>query len=107
MPELGALRIMMAASCSGRSSISTDGEPSTPARYTNRDGFATLRGVFFGEEIAELERDAGRLFQRTDLIDSDNIRCRWQNHVETGECRFDCFDRVAYLSYNAFNDGGE
>jgi 2-aminoethylphosphonate dioxygenase len=64
----------------------------------HRDGFVTLGGVFSGEEIAELERDAGRLFQRTDLIDSDNIRCRWQNHVETGECRFDCFDPVIDLS---------
>jgi 2-aminoethylphosphonate dioxygenase len=64
----------------------------------HRDGFATLRGVFSKEEIAELERDAGRLIQRTDLIDSDNIRCRWQNHVETGECRFDCFDPVIDLS---------
>ena len=35
---------------------------------------------------------------RTDLIDTDNIRCRWQNHVETGECRFDCFDPVIDLS---------
>ena len=34
----------------------------------------------------------------TDLIDTNNIRCRWQNHVETGECRFDCFDPVIDLS---------
>jgi hypothetical protein len=31
------------------------------------------------------------------LTDSDNIRCRWQNHIETGECRFDCFDPVIDL----------
>ena len=36
--------------------------------------------------------------QRTDLIDTNNIRCRWQNDVETGECRFDCFDPVIDLS---------
>src|SRR5258708_31573592 len=50
------------------------------------------------EEVSDLAIQARRLFQRTDLIDSDNIRCRWQNHVETGECRFDCFDPVIDLS---------
>ena len=34
------------------------------------------------------------MFPRADLIDSDNIRCRWQNQSETKECRFDCFDPV-------------
>ncbi len=63
-----------------------------------RDGFVRLRAVFLPEEVAELRSEADRLFQRADLIDSDNIRCRWQNHVETGECRFDCFDPVIDLS---------
>lgn len=44
--------------------------------------------------MQELRREANRLLQRADLMDSDNIRCRWQNHVDTGECRFDCFDPV-------------
>ena len=48
--------------------------------------------------IMELQEESVRLFQRRDLIDSDNIRCRWQNHVETGECLFDCFDPVIDLS---------
>lgn len=63
-----------------------------------RDGYLVLRGVFPGEEMAALGVEAERLFQRKDLIDSDNIRCRWQNHAETGECRFDCFDPVIDLS---------
>jgi ectoine hydroxylase-related dioxygenase (phytanoyl-CoA dioxygenase family) len=64
----------------------------------HRDGFVKVRAVFSPEEVNELQREADQLFQRTDLIDSDNIRCRWQNHVETGECRFDCFDPVIDLS---------
>src|SRR5215510_11226791 len=35
---------------------------------------------------------------RAELIDKQNIRCRWQNHCDTGECRFDCFDPVIDLS---------
>jgi len=62
------------------------------------DGFVTVRKVLTPEEIATLQAEAARLFERNDLIDSDNIRCRWQNHSETGECRFDCFDPVIDLS---------
>ena len=29
-----------------------------------------------------------------ELIDTANIRCRWQDHATTGECLFDCFDPV-------------
>ena len=61
-------------------------------------GFIIVRGVFSRDEIAELDTEARRLFQLTDLIDSDNIRCRWQNCEATGECRFDCFDPVIDLS---------
>ena len=62
------------------------------------NGFAKVPAIFSPEEVSALRSEAGRLFERTDLIDSDNIRCRWQNHVETGECRFDCFDPVIDLS---------
>jgi len=64
----------------------------------HRDGFVKVPAVFSAEEIVELREEAALLLQRTDLIDMDNIRCRWQNHVETGECRFDCFDPVIDLS---------
>jgi len=57
-----------------------------------------MRRVFSGDEIQLLQRDPDRLLQHFDLIDSANIRCRWQNHVETGECRFDCFDPVIDFS---------
>ena len=38
-----------------------------------------LRGVFNGTEIAELADEAHRLLERKDLMDPDNIRCRWQD----------------------------
>jgi hypothetical protein len=62
------------------------------------DGFLIVRGVFSADEISALADEAERLYGRSDLIDSDNIRCRWQNHFQTGECRFDCFDPVIDLS---------
>jgi hypothetical protein len=62
------------------------------------DGFLIVRGVFTADEISALDAEAERLSRLGDLIDSDNIRCRWQNHFETGECRFDCFDPVIDLS---------
>jgi ectoine hydroxylase-related dioxygenase (phytanoyl-CoA dioxygenase family) len=62
------------------------------------DGYLVVRQVFAADEIAELSAEADRLRQRSDLIDTDNIRCRWQNDVNTGECRFDCFDPVIDLS---------
>jgi hypothetical protein len=67
------------------------------AQYAS-DGFTILPGVFSSDEIDALRVEADRLFRRSDLIDTDNIRCRWQNHFQTGECRFDCFDPVIDLS---------
>jgi ectoine hydroxylase-related dioxygenase (phytanoyl-CoA dioxygenase family) len=66
-------------------------------RY-HADGFLVVRQVFSADWIAELDAEARRLRDRTDLIDPDNIRCRWQDDVNTGECRFDCFDPVIDLS---------
>src|SRR5262245_28910008 len=71
--------------------------PEKIATYRH-DGFIIVHDVFTREEVEELDAEAGRLLKRADLIDSDNIRCRWQNCVTTGECRFDCFDPVIDLS---------
>ena len=62
------------------------------------DGFLVCREVFTIEEAAAMASEAERLLGRKDLIDPDNIRCRWQNHASTGECRFDCFDPVIDIS---------
>src|SRR5712675_1932640 len=72
-------------------------DTSLAARY-QAEGFIVARQVFSAAEIADLDAEALRLRQRTDLIDADNIRCRWQNDATTGECRFDCFDPVIDLS---------
>ena len=66
-------------------------------RY-HADGSLIVHQVISPSEVAALAKEAERLMERTDLIDTDNIRCRWQNHFETGECRFDCFDPVLDLS---------
>ncbi|MEO8165612.1 MAG: hypothetical protein ABI619_09465, partial [Betaproteobacteria bacterium] len=61
------------------------------------NGFVIARQLFTYEEIAELSEAANAVLGRRDLIDQQNLRCRWQNHHETGECRFDCFDPVIDL----------
>lgn len=61
------------------------------------EGYVIIRGMFSIDEIAELSEAANALFGRRDLIDHSNLRCRWQNHYETEECRFDCFDPVIDL----------
>src|SRR5262245_11018221 len=70
----------------------------TQKKRYHHDGFTIVRSVFTREEINQLETEAQHLLERTDLIDSDNIRCRWQNCVATGAGRFDCFDPVIDLS---------
>jgi 2-aminoethylphosphonate dioxygenase len=63
-------------------------------RSYHEKGYLIVREVFSAEEIAALAAEAESLVTRSDLIDKQNIRCRWQDHAETGECRFDCFDPV-------------
>jgi len=63
-------------------------------RSYHETGFLIVRGLFSREEMQSLALEAESLFQRSELIDAKNIRCRWQNQAETGECRFDCFDPV-------------
>src|SRR5262245_16255767 len=58
------------------------------------DGYLILRGIFSPDEISALADEAETLFTRRELIDTQNIRCRWQDHAVTRECRFDCFDPV-------------
>jgi ectoine hydroxylase-related dioxygenase (phytanoyl-CoA dioxygenase family) len=72
----------------------------TPEQLTRyqEDGFIVLRNVFSSDEIKTLDDEANALWWRKDLIDKDNMRCRWKNHVETGECTFECFDPVIDIS---------
>ena len=70
---------------------------SDPVRDYHQNGFGIVRGLFSPEEIAALDDEAHRLVKRTDLIDTNNLRCRWQDDVDTGACVFDAFDPVIDL----------
>src|SRR5262245_17667777 len=61
-------------------------------------GFAVVPGVLDAAEVEALVAEAERLRALGPLIHTDNIRCRWADAVDTGECRFDCFDPVIDLS---------
>lgn len=62
--------------------------------HYHEDGFLIVREVFTPDEVAALAAEADTLVGRKELIDTQNIRCRWQDHVETKQCTFDCFDPV-------------
>ncbi|HMF16137.1 MAG TPA: phytanoyl-CoA dioxygenase family protein [Gemmataceae bacterium] len=61
-------------------------------------GYVIVRQVFAQAEIWEALEEAERLVQRRDLIASENLRCRWQPHVKTQECLFECFDPIIDIS---------
>jgi ectoine hydroxylase-related dioxygenase (phytanoyl-CoA dioxygenase family) len=63
-------------------------------QFYRDQGYLIVREVFNADEIAALATEADTLLGRAELIDKQNIRCRWQDHAQTGECRFDCFDPV-------------
>src|SRR5579871_5314264 len=62
------------------------------------DGYVILRGLFHPAEMAVASMEADRLLSRTDLMVTENIRCRWQPHCESGDCLFETFDPFADLS---------
>ena len=60
-----------------------------------RDGFVVVRSLFDPATVAEASAEADRLladFAR--LKSTQNLRCRWQTNVMTGECTFETFDPV-------------
>lgn len=67
------------------------------AQYED-NGFLIVRGLFHPLEMAMVSMEADRLLTRADLLDTANIRCRWQPHCETGECLFETFDPVIDLA---------
>src|ERR1700722_1245206 len=70
---------------------------STQLRHFEKHGYLIVRRVLSAADITELAAEADELACRTELIDTNNIRCRWQNHVDTGECLFECLDPVIDL----------
>jgi hypothetical protein len=63
-----------------------------------RDGYLIVRSLFGVAEIALAALEAEVLLGRRELIHTDNIRCRWQPHVDTNECLFETFDPVIDLA---------
>jgi hypothetical protein len=61
-------------------------------------GFLIVRGLFTPEEIAAVAAEAETLVARQDLIDTRNLRCRWQPRCQDGECLFETFDPVIDLA---------
>lgn len=65
----------------------------------DQDGFVVVRGLFPPRVMAEAWAEADALPERyKTLISVRNLRCRWQNNVETGECTFETFDPVIDMS---------
>jgi hypothetical protein len=61
-------------------------------------GYLIVRGLFAAAEMARVATEADTLLGRTDLIHTDNLRCRWQPDVETDACLFETFDPVIDLA---------
>jgi 2-aminoethylphosphonate dioxygenase len=76
----------------GRSALSADAR-----RQYDQDGFVVVRGVLKADEVSRLAAAADRLLDRTDLIDQQNLRCRYQGNCAGGECLFETFDPVIDL----------
>jgi hypothetical protein len=64
-----------------------------------KDGFLVLPGFFHREQIAEAGAEADVLLERhKGIVSTNNLRCRYQPIVATGEQLFECFDPVIDLS---------
>ena len=70
-------------------------------------GFLVVPAVFSPAETSEVSDEAQRLLRRTDLIDTRNLRCRWQPRCTgedlassgcSSECLFETFDSVIDLA---------
>jgi len=67
-------------------------------RRYGEDGFLIARGFFSAAQIAAAAAEADSLLRRTELIHTDNLRCRWTTEGKSGACVFETFDPVADLS---------
>jgi 2-aminoethylphosphonate dioxygenase len=67
-------------------------------REYEANGHLTLRGLFAPGEIAALADEAESLVTRTELIDVNNLRCRYQPNERGGDCLFETFDPVVDIA---------
>jgi ectoine hydroxylase-related dioxygenase (phytanoyl-CoA dioxygenase family) len=64
-----------------------------------RDGYVVVRSLFPAELMHRAVVEAERLpVERGHLVSTRNLRCRWQDHVETKVCTFETFDPVIDIS---------
>jgi ectoine hydroxylase-related dioxygenase (phytanoyl-CoA dioxygenase family) len=79
-------------------------EPATRPRSSLRDayeldGYVIVRELFSQQAIEEARAEAESLPREfAHLITKQNLRCRWQDNVFTGECTFETFDPVIDIS---------
>lgn len=67
-------------------------------RQYGLDGYLIVRNFFSPAQIAAAADEAEGLLGRTELIHTDNLRCRWTTDTGNGACVFETFDPVADLS---------
>ena len=63
-----------------------------------QNGYLVLPGVFTRDEIGAVADEAAALVNRQDLIDVQNLRCRWQPNESGGPCLFETFDPVVDIA---------
>lgn len=65
--------------------------------FWKREGYLIVRSLFDPAEIAELSEQAWRLSQRSDLIDTYNLRCRFRETFDGQGKLWETFDPVIDL----------
>ncbi|MEZ6142433.1 MAG: phytanoyl-CoA dioxygenase family protein [Zavarzinella sp.] len=64
-----------------------------------QDGYLLIRNLISPDDMAGAQQEADRLISEYAQLQSvNNLRCRWQNNVFTGECTFETFDPVIDIS---------
>ena len=61
-------------------------------------GYTVVRGLVDSADLQKIVPEVDRLWNRKDLVDRKNLRCRFQKHIVTGEYEFECFDPYFDLS---------
>lgn len=66
--------------------------------FYHEQGYLVLRDFFPPTFMADAADEADALLRRHELMDGNNLRCRWQINVHTGAREFETFDPVLDLS---------
>jgi len=87
-----------AAGCAAGETVAAGTLTPEMLRAYHRDGYVIVRGLFGRERIERAIRSAEGTLLRPELISTKNLRCRWADHVQTGECRLDALDPIIDLA---------